>query len=332
MSTPMRFLLLLAASLPVLPSFPAQTQRITFEEQGIVAMSNAPGTVVPAAARVSDRYLATHAISFRTAGGFVAVVHHGAATPSPPNIIGGTSAAGALDYREPVTIRFHDPVDPTQPGVTDFVRVRGDLSPLGTGTVTLRAFAVDDTLLGTVVVPDVSPGAVLSASFTAPGIHRVVITQTSATVGLDDVEFTTPRRAATYVAFGNGCAGSLGVPVLGAVPGSLPLPGTTFAAQIAGAPAGVALMIMGFSTTQSGPFSLPLALDPFGLPGCQLFAEALATQFVVGPHTTIAWPIALPAGPALLGTRFVNQGLVLDTTANAAGFVLSNAAAATIGS
>lgn len=322
---------LLTAAL-VLPLLPAQNLLITFEEAGIVAMGNSPGAAVPAASRVSDRFLPSHGVSFRSTGGFVAVVIHGANTPSPPNIIGGTTAAGALSYQQPITIRFFDPNDTTQPGVTDFLRVRGDLTPLGTGTVTMQAFAVDDTLLGTITVPDVAPGPVLTLTASLPGIHRAVLTGTSGTVGFDNVEFQPVRRAARYAGYGAGCPGALGVPVLAAVAGSLPLPGTTFTAQVTGVPNAVAVMVTGFSDTQNGPFPLPLPLDPFGLFGCTLHAEALITQLLFAAGNTASWPLALPPGTGLLGVRFFQQAMTLDPTANPAGFALSNAAAATVGS
>lgn len=310
----------------------AQTLLITFEEPGLTAMANSAGSIVPQGARVSNQFLASHGVSFESDGGFVAVVNHGPMTPSVPNVIGGTATNGALNYSRPITLRFFVPTDPSQPGTTDFVRVRGDLIPLGTGTVTLQAFAIDDTLLGTVTVPDVAPGATLTASFSAPGMHRVVLLETSATVGFDNVEFLPPRRAAEYAPYGSGCAGALGVPVLTAAPGSLPLPGTTFEARIAGAPLGVAVMISGLSDTQSGGLPLPLPLDPIGMNGCTLFAEALVLDLLVAGGTTTTWTLALPGGAALLGLRFYNQGLVLDPAANGLGFTISNAAVATIGS
>lgn len=310
----------------------AQTLLITFEEPGITAMSNIPGAIAPQGARVSNQYLASHGASFESDGGFVAVVNHGTLTPSVPNVIGGTASNGALNYSRPITIRFFVPTDPSQPATTDFVRVRGDLNALGSGTVTLQAFAVDDTLLGAVTVPDVAPGPTLTASFSVPGMHRIVLLETSATVGFDNVEFLPPQRAADYVAYGVGCAGALGVPALAAAPGSLPLPGTTFAAQISGAPLGIAVMISGLSDTASGGLPLPLPLDPIGMTGCTLFAEALVLDLLVGAGTTATWTLPLPGGTALLGARFFNQGLVLDPGLNALGFTISNAAVATIGS
>ena len=316
----------------VLPVLSAQTNLITFQEPGLVAMANAPAQLVPAASRLSTHFLATLGITFGSGAGFVAVVNHGAATPSAPNLIGGTTAAGALNYLQPITLRFFDPANTTQPATTDWFRVRGDLSVLNSGTGTVQVYSVDGTLLGAQTLADVSPGMVFTLTFTAPGIHRVVITETSGTVGWDNVEFQPVRRAASYVPYGTGCAGALGVPVLAAATGSLPLPGTSFTATITGAPAGVAVMATGLSDVQSGGLPLPFPLAALGMPGCQLFAEALALDLVTTAGTTVSWSMALPAGTALMGQRFFNQGFVLDPAANAFGFVASNAAAATIGS
>ena len=326
------FLAVVGASLLLLsPSF-AQNTVITFEEPGLTAMSNSPGVSVPVAARLADQHLASRGVRFSSTGGFCAVAVHGGATPSVPNILGGTTAAGALAYAQPITIRFFDPADTTQPAVTDFFRVRGDLTPLNTGTGTVQAFAVDGRLLGSQTLPDVAPGMTFTLAFTAPGMHRLVITETSGTVGWDNVEFAPLRRAASYVGYGSGCPGSAGVPTLSAAAGSLPLPGTTFVALVAGVPAGVGLMVSGLSSTSHAGLPLPLDLAGIGMAGCQLHAEPLVLDPLVGSGTTLPWSASVPAGTALLGVRLFQQALVFDPTANAFGFVASNAAAATIGS
>jgi len=324
-------LLRLAPLVAFLAAATAQTNLITFQEPGLVAMPNSPGALVPAAARLSTQFRATLGVTFSAAGGFVAVVNHGAATPSVPNVIGGTSPSGALAYLQPITLRFFDPAAPTEPATTDWFRVRGDLNALNAGTGTVQAYAVDGTLLGAQTLPDTAPGMVFTLSFAAPGIHRVVLNETTGTVGWDNVEFLPVRRAASYAPFGAGCAGSLGVPVLANVAGSLPLPGTSLQATLGGVPAGLALMATGLSDTQSGGLPLPLSLDSLGMPGCQLFADAMLVDTLFATGATATWSWTLPAGSQLLGVRFYQQGFVFDPAANAAGLVASNAAAATIG-
>lgn len=314
------------------PAVAAQNTLLTFEEPGITAMSNSPGAIVPVAARLADQRLASHGVRFRSNGGFCAVAVHGAATPSVPNILGGTTTAGALGYAQPITIQFFDPADTTKPAVTDYFRVRGDLSALGSGTGTVQAFAVDGRLLGSQTLPDVAPGMTFTLAFSAPGIHRVVVTETSGTVGWDNVEFAPLRRAARYEAYGAGCAGTTGTPTLAAATASLPLPGTTFTSTVASAPLGVAVMLSGLSSTSYAGLPLPLPLAALGMPGCDLLAEPLISDLLVGAGPSLDWSLVLPAGTALLGATFVQQALVLDPSANTFGFVASNGGEATIGS
>lgn len=54
--------------------------------------------------------------------------------------------------------------------------------------------------------------------------------------------------------------GTLGVPHLHAVPGSLPVLGTTFGVAVDNLPANLAILTVGFSSTASGPLPLPLDL------------------------------------------------------------------------
>ncbi|MCU0863459.1 MAG: hypothetical protein MUC36_06690 [Planctomycetes bacterium] len=314
----------------LLTSVAAQTNLINFQNPGLVAMSNTAGQPVPAAARLSTQFLNTLGVRFSSNSAFVAVVNHGTFTPSAPNLIGGTTATGALNYMQPITVQFFDPSDPTQPATTDWFRVRGDLSPLNTGTGTVRAFAVDGTLLGTQTLPDTAPGMVFTMAFAAPGIHRVLITGTTGTVGWDDVEFLPVRRAASYLPYGAGCAGTLGVPVLSAAPGGLPLPGNIFTAVLSGIGSGVALMATGVTEPTLAP--LPVPLGAIGMPGCELWVDAVQFDAMIAIGNQGNWTWLLPSGSAMLGQRFFQQGFVFDPAANAFGFVASNAAAATIGS
>ncbi|RVU47073.1 hypothetical protein [Rubrivivax rivuli] len=168
---------------------------ITFEETGIApaAMLNSPGAAVPVASRLTDQYLGLGAL-FTSQGGFAAVVNHSpnpSATPSPPAVIGGTLADGTLSYTAPITITFVKPGDSSTLGTTTMVRILGDWFPLNSGTITMSAFGIDGTLLGSDTEFDngsIGQGAALQLDF-AQGIHRVVISGTSGTVGFDNLEF-----------------------------------------------------------------------------------------------------------------------------------------------
>jgi hypothetical protein len=170
----------------------ASVTTITFEEPGLTAMSNSVGAAVPLGAQLSDQFLATLGASFSSGSDFVAVVDHGfpTLTPTPPNIIGGTSAAGNLDYSQAIRVAFFDPANTADKATTDHVKVLGDLFGLGSGTVTLNAFDRFGNLLGSTTDTDDKPlgqGPVLELDLA--GIQSVSFSGTSGTVGFDNFEF-----------------------------------------------------------------------------------------------------------------------------------------------
>jgi len=157
-------------------------------------MTNSPGAAVPVSAQLSSQFLSSLGVTFTSAGGFVAVVNHfpgiPSATPTFPNIIGGTSTAGLLDYNSPIAASFFVPSNSSVAATTNFVQVLGDRLPLGSGAATLSAFDINGNLLGSVSAPDVGPigtGPVLSLSFS--GIHSVSFSSDNGTVGFDNFEF-----------------------------------------------------------------------------------------------------------------------------------------------
>ncbi|MBL8887781.1 MAG: hypothetical protein JNK16_14070 [Phycisphaerales bacterium] len=160
---------------------------ITFDDHA--AMGNSPGAPIPEAARLSDFYLASHGVRFFSGSPFVAVVIHGANTPSGLQLIGGSTPDGRLTYQKstPVEAAFFDSTG-TIPFVVSAVSIRGDLQPIS-GTKTLEAYSVGGALLGADTQLD-SSAAPLAVS--APGIHRIRVYSSSATVGFDDLRFDTP--------------------------------------------------------------------------------------------------------------------------------------------
>jgi hypothetical protein len=178
----------------------ATVNLITFEEPGLTAMTNSPGAAVPAGAQLSNQFLGTLGASFSSGAGYVAVVDHGfpMLTPTPPNIIGGTSADGRLDYFAPITVSFFDPANTANKATTDHVKVLGDLFGLGSGTATLTAFDSLGNVLGTVTDSDAKPlgqGPVLVLDIA--GIQSVTFSGTSGTVGFDNFEFDPVITAGT---------------------------------------------------------------------------------------------------------------------------------------
>ena len=55
----------------------AHAATITFEEAGLVAMNNSPGSAVPIGAQLSNQFLATDGVLFTSGAGYAAVVDHG---------------------------------------------------------------------------------------------------------------------------------------------------------------------------------------------------------------------------------------------------------------
>ena len=91
-----------------------------------------------------------------------------------------------MSYGTPITITYFNPANTSAFGVTDFVKIRGDFISIP-GTATMTAFDAAGTLLGSVTDNDNNLGVGLALSFA--GIHSVTLTQTSATIGLDNLEF-----------------------------------------------------------------------------------------------------------------------------------------------
>jgi hypothetical protein len=195
------------------PALAATT--ITFDPPEITGMTNLPGLLVPVGSRLTSFYL-PYGVKFTSLGGFAAVADHGfpTLTPSAPNILGGTNADGTLNYGAPITISFFKPGNGSVKGTTSSVKILGELFGAGSGSVSLSAFGLTGNLLGTVSDTDNYPlgsGPVLS--FSAAGIHSIVLTGTSGTVGYDNLEFAniaaaTPEPEAwASMALGLGLAG-----------------------------------------------------------------------------------------------------------------------------
>jgi hypothetical protein len=139
------------------------------------------------------------------------------------------------------------------------------------------------------------------------------------------------RPLAEVQLFGSGCPGSLGAPGLGPAPASaLPQLGRGFALEFANLPQGLGVLVTGFSAVSSGSLPLPAPLAPFGMPGCTLYVEALATQLLLGAGSAF-WQLQVPLASGLAGLDLYVQGFALDAAANAAGLTVSNAVRARLG-
>ena len=173
---------------------------------------------------------------------------------------------------------------------------------------------------GTLVVFDVQTGAVLH---TVPlGNMWNIYT----TVWQDE------SPTATFLPFGSGCPGSLGVPTLAAAPGSRPALGTTFVTTAGNLPFGIAVLEVGLSNTlTSSSLPLPLPLDTLGMIGCSLLVDPLVAFALVNAGSTANWTWTLPSNQTLFGQHFYAQAFALDPAANAFGFTASNGADGKLG-
>lgn len=139
------------------------------------------------------------------------------------------------------------------------------------------------------------------------------------------------RKAASTVAFGQGCKGTGGVLNIAPVAGSLPRMGKTFEVEVTNLPATarIAFMHVGFSRTGWQALKLPLPLDFIGMTGCTMYTGGdRADPIVVTTPGRAVWSLSTPYR---LSFQFYNQALVLDPAANPFGLIASNALENTIG-
>jgi alpha-tubulin suppressor-like RCC1 family protein len=134
----------------------------------------------------------------------------------------------------------------------------------------------------------------------------------------------------SYVSFASGCSGSL--PPARLVPRDTPRIGETLVVALFDLPADLALVFTGLSTSWSGTVPLPIALGPFGMPGCTAFVSPDHLLLLAGANQQATLHFAIPNQPALVGARFHQQAFVPDAGAgNPLLGVVSNAATAIVG-
>jgi hypothetical protein len=128
---------------------------------------------------------------------------------------------------------------------------------------------------------------------------------------------------ATFTTYGNGCAGSAGVPVLANAPYSLPWLGDTFRARATSLASSISTVV--FATGLAS--TLPVDLAPYGMPGCHSLVDTsiIALDFVATAANAAEWSIAVPNSTALNGAHIYQQAIALEAGANAAGAIVSNA-------
>lgn len=136
---------------------------------------------------------------------------------------------------------------------------------------------------------------------------------------------------AQFTRFGNGCAGTAGVPSLNGL--ALPRLGATCTVQVDNLhpQASVAMMAVGLSRQQWPLGNLPMLLNGFGMPGCRAYTSTDVLTVIGANAGSATWNWTVPNWSGYLGSPFHLQALSLDAGANAAGLTVSNAATIVVG-
>lgn len=136
---------------------------------------------------------------------------------------------------------------------------------------------------------------------------------------------------AQWQPYGNGCAGSAGVPVFTGV--DLPRLGATATATIDNVPPAIpfAFVAVGLSRTQWAFGSLPALLTGFGMPGCRTYTSADLLAYAPATAGVATWSWNVPLQPLFVGEPFYLQGITFDPGINALGLAVSNASTLVIG-
>lgn len=122
-----------------------------------------------------------------------------------------------------------------------------------------------------------------------------------------------------FSAFGVGCLGTAGVPVLDALNGDLPRLGTTFTMRLYNLPNGPVFIPLGFlgysNTITAGGVPLPASLGILGMPpSCMQRVDTDNGNFYTltnaGGHAD--WHVTVPNNPSLDGASVYVQALVFD--------------------
>jgi hypothetical protein len=159
---------------------------------------------------------------------------------------------------------------------------------------------------------------------------RCVVTNSCGSTESNAAIMSVPHMA-TYMSFGAGCPGSLGVPTLQAVTGLVPAIGSSFQVEVDNLPANIAVMALGLSNTLSGTSPLPLSLVVIGMPNCQLLVDPAVTYMLVGTGNVAVWTWNVPNNPSVSGLSFYNQAFSFEPLPNGFGFAASNGGVGSIG-
>ncbi|MCC6782405.1 MAG: hypothetical protein IT457_06150 [Planctomycetes bacterium] len=188
------------------------------------------------------------------------------------------------------------------------------------------------------VMPGTSPSPRTSLAMVYQALRGRPLLFGGSTLGVsshdDTWEYLQPFPA-TFTPFGAGCSGSAGTPSLAASSGSQPWIGSTFTARLDAIGThpffNIPFVLVGFSRTIWGTFSLPFDLTPYGMTGCSLLAEPAISFTLPNQGGFALWSVALPNDPRIAGSSLFVQGGTTSFGTNPLGIVLSNGCELAIG-
>ena len=162
--------------------------------------------------------------------------------------------------------------------------------------------------------------------------HRMVIVRHGESSSWNDERFMRELMPAAFAAFGQGCAGTAGVPTLAAAAGSLPWVGSRFDVDLTNLPPlSLGVLWLGGSNQRYLGLPLPLDLTGIGMVACPLLVglDASVPFATLGGATTVGLPI--PNDPTLATYSIYLQASVLDPLANPLGITMSSGGVARLG-
>lgn len=169
--------------------------------------------------------------------------------------------------------------------------------------------------------PSARTGAALA--FDAQRQRTVLMGGEYSVVAFADTWTWNSGYVSTASTFGAGC----GTPPMALSPvlAAPPRVGTTAQVSITNVPAGFSGVALGWSNTALGPFTLPLPLGGYGMPGCSLLqsADAMAQATMTGASTA-SYSLPLPNWTTLVGLRIYLQAWAPAPGANPGNVIVSN--------
>lgn len=156
--------------------------------------------------------------------------------------------------------------------------------------------------------------------------HRMTVIRFGESTTFSDDAFLAALMPAALTAYGNGCAGTTGVPVLGGFNGSRPMLGSNLDLRIAPMPAnGFGVFLVGSSRTELSGLPLPYPLDVFGMTTCLLHTSGEVTYpYTSGPAGNGRLSFPVPNNRAIAALFLYTQAAVSDVGGNPAGLTWTN--------